>query len=155
MFHTIHLRKLIGSLAITLGVGFLTGFLTGNQSGIYQTLNQPPLAPPGWVFGVVWTVLYFLMGIALYFVRITPGEHKNAVTAFAAQLFLNFCWPLLFFGLQLYCFSAIWLFVLLIAVAITTVLFFQVKPVAGWLLIPYFIWCVFALYLNIGICVLN
>ena len=155
MFQTIHLRKLISSLALTLGTGFLTGFLTGNQTEVYQGLVRPPLSPPGWVFGVVWSVLYLLMGIALYLVRTTQGDNKKAIGAFAIQLFLNFCWPILFFGLRLYCFSAIWLGVLLVAVVITTILFFRVKPLAGWLLVPYLLWCVFALYLNIGTCILN
>lgn len=155
MFQTIHLRKLVSSLALTLGTGLLAGFLTGNQAEIYQGLNRPPLSPPGWVFGVVWTVLYLLMGIALYLVRTAPGEHRNAETAFAAQLFLNFCWPILFFGLRLFCMSAIWLALLLIAVAITTFLFYRIKPAAGWLFVPYLLWCMFALYLNIGTCILN
>lgn len=155
MFQTIHLRKLISSLALTLGTGFLTGFLTGNQSETYQNLVRPPLSPPGWVFGVVWSVLYLLMGIALYLVRTTQGDRKRAIGAFSIQLFLNFCWPILFFGLRLYCFSAIWLGILLVAVVITTILFFRVKPLAGWLLVPYLLWCIFALYLNIGTCILN
>ncbi len=155
MFQTIHLRKLISSLALTLGTGFLTGFLTGNQTEVYQELVRPPLSPPGWVFGVVWSVLYLLMGIALYLVGTTQGDHKRAIGAFGIQLFLNFCWPILFFGLRLYCFSAIWLGALLAAVVLTTILFFRIKPLAGWLLVPYLLWCAFALYLNIGTCILN
>jgi len=155
LFGTIHLRKLVSSLALTLGTGLLAGYLSGSQGGIYGALNQPPLAPPGWVFGAVWTVLYILMGVSLYLVRTTPGEHGRAETVFALQLLINFFWPILFFALGWYCFSVLWLILLILAVALTVWLFYQVNKTAAWLLVPYFVWCLFALYLNIGVCILN
>ena len=155
MFQTIHLRKLLSSLALTLGTGLLSGFLAGNQGAIYTELNRPPLSPPGAVFGIVWTILYLCMGIALYLVRMTPGKHDTAQKAFGLQLFLNFCWSLLFFGLRWYCFSALWLGLLLLALVWTMLLFYRIQPAAFWWLVPYLLWCCFALYLNIGVCVLN
>ena len=155
MFQTIHLRKLLSSLALTLGTGLFSGFLAGNQGAIYTELNRPPLSLPGAAFGIVWTVLYICMGIALYLIRITPGDHSVAQKVFGLQLFLNFCWSLLFFGLKWYCFSAIWLGLLLLAVVLTMILFYRIKPETFWWLLPYLLWCCFALYLNIGVCVLN
>ncbi len=155
MFQTIHLRKLLGSIALTLGTGFLSSLLSGGQAGLYQELNQPPLSPPGWVFGIVWTILYILMGISFYLVKSTPGDHDGAEKAFILQLFLNFCWPILFFGLKLYCFSVLWLVLLILAIIVTIILFYRVNKLSAWLLLPYLLWCIFATYLNIGVCVLN
>ena len=155
MFQTIHLRKLLSSLALTLGTGFLASMLSGNQGEVYASLNKPPFAPPGFVFGIVWIILYVCMGISLYLVRTTPGKHTGAEKLFGLQLFMNFCWPLQFFGLGLYCFSALWLGVLLVVIVLTMLAFWRINPVAFWLLMPYLLWCIFALYLNIGVCVLH
>lgn len=155
MFRTIHLRKLLSSLALTLGTGLLAGFLSGNQGEIYTNLNQPPLAPPGAVFGIVWTILYIFMGISLYLIRIAPGRDMLAEKAFGIQLFLNLCWPLVFFGFNWYCVSVLVLALLLIALILTMLLFYRTQPAAFWWLVPYLLWCFFALYLNIGVCVLN
>ena len=157
MFKTIHLRKLITSLLITLGTGLLAWVLSGNMSDIYQALNKPPLSPPGVIFGIVWTVLYLIMGLSLYLVRIQRESQgrSNALILFALQLAVNFCWPLLFFSLQKYCLSVIWLFLLLILAAAATILFYRQNSTAGRLMLPYLLWCIFAAYLNIGICILN
>lgn len=81
MFQTIHLRKLLVSLGVTLGAGFLAGILTRGQTGVYEQLSKPPLSPPGAIFGIVWTVLYLCMGIALYLVweRPASGERSAAL----------------------------------------------------------------------------
>ncbi len=155
MFGTIHLRKLISSLVLTVGTGLLAGVLSGNQGDVYSTLIQPPLAPPGWVFGLVWTVLYILMGVSLYLVRNTPGIHKKETTAFYVQLLINFLWPILFFQFRLYCFSVLWIILLVAALIYTILLFYRVNPASAWILIPYLLWCLFATYLNIGVCLLN
>lgn len=155
MFQTIHLRKLASSLALTLGCGILAGFLSRPFGETYANLNRPPFSPPGAVFGIVWSVLYLLMGLALYTVRLSRTDSTGAKRAFAVQLLLNFFWPLWFFRWNLYGVSAVWLMALLAAVVVTTVRFYRVKPISGWLLVPYLVWCVFALYLNLGTCLLN
>lgn len=157
MFRTFHLRKFITSLGITIGAGLLAGFLSGNQSDVYQNLIKPPLSPDSVLFPVVWGMLYILMGLALYFVRSTPCTvlRNKAINKFALQMFFNFCWPIAFFVFRLYCFSAVWLAVLLLLIAFTLYDFYRVRPICGIILIPYFIWCVYALYLNIGVCILN
>ena len=156
MFQTIHLKKLLFSLFVTLGTGALAGLLT-QQKPLYESLTRPPLSPPGWVFGVVWTVLYALMGIALYRILRTPksGERGLALRLFAMQLTANFIWPLLFFGLRLYVASAVLLGILIVLILLTMRSFYRLDRVAFYLMVPYLIWCLFALYLNIGVAVLQ
>lgn len=143
--------------AIPLAVGGLAALLSGGM-GSYKVLNQPPLSPPGWVFPVVWTVLYLLMGEASYRVLTSGGERiqiKNALTAYGVQLFLNFLWPLIFFGQQLYLTAFVVLIALWIAIFVTMRLFSKLNETAGDLLIPYLLWVTFAGYLNLGVFLLN
>ena len=95
-------KKLLLYLAIPLAVGGLAALLTGGGMGEYAVMNQPPLSPPGWLFPVVWTILYLLMGYASYRVLTTdtvPRLVDRALTLYGAQLAFNFLWPLVFFGL--------------------------------------------------------
>ena len=158
MFGAITLKKLLTSLIPSYATGFLSWLFTRNSMEVYGNLNSPPLSPPGWVFPVVWSILYTLMGVALYLVRSTGGEletKKKGYWVYAAQLIFNFLWTILFFRFGLYGFSAIWLGALIILIAVNILFFGQIKKVAGWLLLPYLLWCAFALYLNIGIYLLN
>ena len=96
-------KKLLIALAIPLGVGGLSALLSGGMQD-YLALEKPPLSPPGWVFPVVWTVLYLLMGYASYRVAVKgadAGKTRRALAVYAAQLVLNFLWSILFFGLEL------------------------------------------------------
>ena len=143
--------------AIPLAVGGLAALLSGGM-GTYKVLNQPPLSPPGWVFPVVWTVLYLLMGEASYRVLTSGGERtqiRTALTAYGIQLFLNFLWPLVFFGQQLYLTAFMVLIALWIAIFVTMRLFSKLNELAGDLLIPYLLWVTFAGYLNLGVFLLN
>lgn len=154
----INLKKLATSLFIPLAVGFLSWFFTRNSMEVYAALKSPPLSPPGWVFPVVWTILFILMGIALYVVRCERGKGNDKKTGywfFAIQLAVNFLWTIFFFNMGLYGFSAVWLGALIVLIPINMFYFSRVTPNAGLLLLPYLLWCVFALYLNIGIFVLN
>lgn len=158
MLHTLNLRKLLTSVLIPVAVGGLAGFLTRNSMNIYGEINTPPLSPPGIVFPIVWTVLYVLMGISLYLVRDSKANaelKRKGYLAFAAQLFFNFLWSIVFFNLRWYLFAAIWLIALIVLIAINIFYFAQAKRIAGLLLVPYLLWCAFALYLNIGIVILN
>ena len=96
-------KKLIGCLAIPLGVGVVSALLTRNSMEQFSSLRQPPLSPPGWLFPVVWTVLFILMGIASYLVIVSghPARSKTALTVYGVQLAFNFLWSILFFNWQL------------------------------------------------------
>lgn len=158
MLHALNLRKLLTSILIPVAVGGLAGFLTRNSMNIYADINTPPLSPPGFIFPIVWTILYVLMGISLYLVRESKAdaELKNkGYLVFALQLAFNFLWSIVFFNLRWYLFAAIWLIALIILIALNIFYFAQANRVAGVLLVPYLLWCAFALYLNIGIFILN
>lgn len=145
-------------LAIPLAVGGLAGRLTMGSMATYGALVQPPLAPPPWVFPVVWAVLYLLMGIASVLVwkaDVPQEEKKRALTWYGAQLAANFVWPLLFFNAGLYGIALMWLLLLLALVAATIVAFRQINLTAAWLLVPYALWLLFATYLNAAIWLLN
>lgn len=150
-------KKRIICWAIPLAVGALAALLSGGMD-TYQTLKQPPLSPPGWLFPIVWTALYVLMGEASYRVLISGVEKaqiKNALTVYGIQLFLNFLWPLFFFAGQMYLTAFILLIALWVAILITTKRFSQIDETAGDLLLSYLLWVTFAGYLNLGVFLLN
>ena len=149
-------KPLLLSLLISLGVGGLSAFLTKDSMETYKTLKQPPLAPPGWVFPVVWTILFILMGIAAYLVWIKNDPNRDTTLLwYAAQLVFNFCWTLLFFNARWFGVSLLWLLVLWALILITTIKFYRTTPAAGWLMLPYLLWVTFAAYLNAGVWYLN
>ena len=152
-----HLKKRLICWAIPLAVGGLATLLSGGM-GNYRIINQPPLSPPGWVFPIVWTILYILMGEASYRVLVSGKDNaqiNRALKAYGAQLFLNFLWPLVFFGGQLYLAAFFVLIALWVGIFITMRLFSKLDETAGDLLIPYLLWVTFAGYLNLGVFLLN
>lgn len=149
-------KAFLFNLFVPLAVGGAAAWLTMDSMSVYETLRQPPLSPPGWVFPVVWTVLYILMGIAAYLVWRRDSTGRNgALFFYGLQLAFNFVWPLLFFNAQNYALAFLWLIVLWILVLVTTVRFFKETKAAGWLMIPYLLWTAFAAYLNAGVWLLN
>jgi len=150
-------KKLIICLAIPLAVGGLATLISGGMES-YRVMNQPPLSPPGWVFPVVWTILYLLMGYASYRILVSdaePAAIRKALTFYGIQLALNFLWPLIFFGLQWYWLAFVWLLVLWVFIYLTMYQFGQIDDTAENLLIPYLLWVTFAGYLNFGVALLN
>jgi len=124
----------------------------------YAGLIKPALSPPSWIFGPVWTVLYILMGIALYLVWIRGWDRKDvkvAMTIFGVQLILNVLWSYLFFGLQSPFLALIEIVLLWIAILMTILAFYRVSVPAAVLLVPYILWVTFASYLTYGIYMLN
>ncbi len=151
-------KKLLVCLAVPLLVGGLSALISGGGMDAFETMNQPPLSPPGWLFPVVWTILYLLMGYAWYRVSESGaprGEIARARSAYTLQLALNFFWSIWFFNFRLYLFSFVWLVALWVAILITLIRFWRIDKVAGILLIPYLAWVTFAGYLNLGIALLN
>lgn len=152
----IKLRPLLANLLIPLAVGGFSAFLTMDSMEIYQNLNQPPLSPPGWLFPVVWTILFVLMGIAAYLVWMRDSTGRNgALFLYGLQLALNFGWTLIFFNARNYLLAFFWLVALWVLILLTTIRFFKEKKAAGWLMIPYLLWVAFAGYLNAGVWLLN
>ena len=122
-----------------------------------DSIVQPPLSPPGWVFPVVWTLLFALMGIGAARIYLSPPSSQRSLglNLFIAQLAVNFFWSPIFFNLQAFGFAFFWLLLLLGLVLIMTLIFRKVDPLAAKLQIPYLIWLSFAAYLNLGVWYLN
>lgn len=151
-------KALIICLLIPLAVGGLAAWLTMGSMAQFAALAQPLLSPPGWVFPVVWTILYLLMGWASFLIwksGAPQAAKKRALGLYGVQLAVNFVWPLLFFRAGLYGFALIWLVILLVLVAETMLAFGRIDRRAAWLLAPYFLWLLFAAYLNAGVWLLN
>ena len=133
----------------------MSALFSGNMSS-YSILDKPAFSPPGFIFPIVWTILYILMGISSYIVYSSNSPNKpKALLIYGIQLFFNFCWSIIFFGLDLYLFAFIWLIALIFIIIIMIRQFYIVSPLAAYLQIPYLIWCIFAAYLNFSIFILN
>ena len=147
------------SIGIAWGAAGLSYLLTGrsNMEG-YAALNQPPLAPPGWLFPVAWTILYILMGISSYLVLVSGRPREtihNALILYAIQLFFNFLWPIVFFRFEAFLPAFGVLIALWVGVVATMWQFYKSDERAGDLMIPYLLWVTFAGYLNLGVYLLN
>ena len=152
-----NIKKLLISLALPLAVGGLSALISGGM-GDYKVMNQPPLSPPGWIFPIVWTILYLLMGYAAYRVSESGADQatvNKALRLYWAQLALNFLWSPVFFGLNWYLVAFFILVALWVLIYLTMNLFSQVDKLAGDLLIPYLLWVTFAGYLNFGVFLRN
>jgi tryptophan-rich sensory protein len=151
--------KLLLSLVVPLAVGGLAGWAT--SAGVaewYPTLTKPTFNPPAWVFGPVWTLLYLMMGLAVFLVWRRGLEVEGvraALAVFVVQLVLNGVWSLLFFGLRSPGLAFAEILVLWLAIGVTSWLFWRVAPAAGLLLVPYWAWVSFAAVLNGSIWSLN
>ncbi|OGC42903.1 TspO protein [candidate division WOR-3 bacterium RBG_13_43_14] len=156
-----HMRsyiKLIISLLVCLGSGFIGSiFTTPRISTWYTTLQKPAFNPPNWLFGPVWTMLFILMGIALFIIwnkDNVPGA-RAAIFIFAVQLIFNILWSIVFFGLKSPIGGIFMIIILWILIVITIFFFYRQSLVAGVLLVPYLLWVSFASVLNIAIYLLN
>ena len=145
---------LLGHLAAVAVVAGVGGLAASGSRETYAALDLPPYAPPGWVFGPVWSVLYVLMALAAWRVW-RAGGWDRAQVVYGVQLLLNLGWTPLFFAADLYVLALVEIVVLLGALAATVVLFARRDRIAAGLLLPYLAWVAFATELNAGIVVLN
>ena len=148
-----NLKKFIFILTVTFLIGSLFSFFTGTS--IYNEIVKPPFSPKGIVFPIVWSILYILMSISLYQVLEENIDNDTSILIYSIQLFFNSLWTLIFFGFKNFFISFIWIMVLIFFVIKMFLHFYKIKKSAGLLIIPYIIWLFIALYLNIGIYVLN
>lgn len=145
-------------IAIPLLVGVLSAFLTMNSMEVFANVDKPPFSPPAWLFPVVWTILYTLMGVSSYLVWNSTSDKEEiagALRIYAYQLIVNFLWPTFFFNLEWYLFSFFWLILLWILVLTMILKFKEISKIAAYLNIPYLIWLTIAAYLNLTIWMLN
>lgn len=148
-----NLKSLILNILLPLIVGGLSSLISGGGFAS-QSYIMPPLSPPAFLFPIVWTILYVLMGISFYLINKQSGS-ESASRLYFLQLFLNFLWPIVFFGFSAYTAAAVLLVLLIITVIYMIVEFFKLDRKAAYLNIPYIIWLLFALYLNIAVVILN
>ncbi|KTD35443.1 tryptophan-rich sensory protein [Legionella moravica] len=145
------LLKLMFWFLLFESIGFLLGMLTqANIYPWYESLNKSSLTPPGFVFSVVWSLLYALLALVavMLFHRDKESSNNKLMMLFVLQMLMNWAWTPLFFGLHWIMLSAIWLVGL---TALNGILIIQARneaPMVAWLLIPYLIWLMFACYLN-------
>lgn len=147
------------SIGIALLVGGLSALVTGGSMGLYEDIITPPLAPPSWLFPIVWTILFILMGISAAMIyndrKASMAQKKSALYTYALSLIVNFFWSIIFFNLRAFFFAFIWLVLLLYLIINTILKYYKIKPLAAYLQIPYAIWVSFAGYLTLAIWILN
>ena len=138
-------------------IGAIGAIWTSSDGPWYREINKPSFNPPNWIFGPVWTLLFTLMGISLYLVWISPSSNIKliALTLFVIQFIFNITWSYLFFGLNNPLWSFIEILFLIGFILVTIFYFFKVNKTAGYLLIPYLLWVIFASFLNYSIWKLN
>ena len=121
----------------------------------FGMLQKPPLAPPGILFPIVWTILYTLMGVSYGRLKTKGLTDEKVNQVYYLQLVINALWSIFFFSLEWRLFSFFWIITLIIAVIAMIREFYARDKVAGLLQIPYLIWLLFAAYLNLAIYLLN
>jgi tryptophan-rich sensory protein len=151
--------KALWTVPLIVGLGSLSGYLANSGFGNpwFDGLTKPPFMPPGWAFGVVWPVLYVLIGLAVGIILGEPpsDRRKAGLVLFSGQLLLNFLWSPLFFGLHDMRLALVAIFMMLGLAAGTAGQFRRIRPLAGALMLPYLGWLCFAAVLNIEILKLN
>ena len=152
-------KTYISSVAATLAAGGLASLLTRKNMDVYKNAAKPPLAPPPAVFPIAWTVLYILMAVSFSRAFLADSENRKAqdrtLAIYAANIFMNFAWPIIFFNFKAFLPALIWLAGLIGVVTAMTVRFNKKDKAAAYMLIPYLIWLAFAGYLNAGMIYLN
>jgi len=153
------IAKLICSVSVCLLTGFVGSFSTMDSVNTwYADLSKPSFNPPGWVFGVVWTILYVMMGVAAFLIwkkGIRSRQIRVALGLFVFQLVLNGLWTPIFFGLHMMGLALAEIILLWVAIAVTMVAFWRISKPATYLLVPYILWVSFAIVLNASLWHLN
>jgi benzodiazapine receptor len=151
--------RLICSVAVCLLIGFLGSFVTRNYiTTWYDQLSRPSFTPPDWTFGVVWPVLYVIMGISAFLIwneGFNRRQVKVALSVFALQLILNGLWSPIFFGLHMIGPALVEIIMLWAAILLTIFAFWRLSKSAALLLLPYILWVSFAVVLNVSLFLLN
>ncbi len=154
--------KAVGIILLPLAVGIIASVCTISAQESFNAFAQPPLAPPAWLFPVVWTILYLMMGVAsylIYRVKVNNWRERRLRVAelaiFYVQLIFNFAWTLIFFNSDMKYFAFGWLIAMWLMILAFILMAFRNRKAAAWLMVPYILWCTFAAYLNIAIAILN
>lgn len=142
------------SILLPVIVGIVVGLLT-SQSMDYNMLEKPLFAPPGFIFPIVWTILYTLMGVSYGILKTNNLTDEKINSIYFLQLGVNALWSIIFFVLKWRLFAFIWIILLAVLVIIMIIRFYNKNRLAGLLQIPYLLWIIFATYLNLAFYILN
>lgn len=146
-------------ILIPVAVGIVSSLLVQENFLLYEELTRPPLSPPKYIFPIVWTILYILMGISsarIYLCETSErSDIKQALTLYGVQLVFNFLWPIAFFNFEALLFAFIWLMIMWVIIILMIIKFYTIDKTAAYLQIPYLLWTTFAAYLNFGFYLLN
>ena len=142
-------------LFFPIAMGTIIGLITRNAMN-YNSMVKPSFSPPGYVFPIVWSILYLLMGYSYYlFKKEYPEETKTESIIYYSQLFVNLTWSIFFFVLNAYLFTVVWTIILLVLIITFIILMTKKNKASAYLNIPYVLWVAFALFLTIRIFMLN
>lgn len=147
-------RKSSFYLFLPLLLGSIVGFIISGYID-YNSLIKPSLAPPSWLFPVMWSIIYLLMGVSYYLLKKDDFDDLLTSRIYYIQLFVNLLWSIIFFVFKFRLLSVIWIILLDGIVLYMIYLFLRRKKISGYLNIPYMLWILFATYLTIGIYILN
>lgn len=154
------MKKWVIWLLSVIGIeltGVISSLFAGDIGAMYQAMNKPPFSPPGSVFGIIWTILYAMMGTALFLLIVAEDTKwkKIAIVLFGLQQILNFSWSIIFFGGNNLGIASTVIVVLDLLILASIWAFAKVNRWASYLFVPYLIWCLYATYLCIGFAILN
>ena len=144
----------IKAILLPVLIGALVGIITSGSMD-YNMLQKPPLAPPGAVFPIVWTILYILMGVSYGILKVNNQTDEEIDWIYYIQLAINALWSIIFFNFKWRLFAFIWIILLAVAVISMIRKFYEKNKTSGLLQLPYILWVIFAAYLNFGFYILN
>ena len=151
----IDIKKLLFYIFITIIIGSVPALFI-KISEKYKEIIKPPFSPPGFIFPIIWTILFILMGISIYIVVKSNNEReKEAKLIYFIQLIINALWTPIFFYLDEYFLALLWILMLLLLVIVMLIIFSKINKKSVYLNIPYLLWLLFASYLTFGVFVLN
>ena len=142
------------SIIIPVIVGGIVGLIISKFID-YNFIQKPPLSPPAILFSIIWTILYILMGVSYGILKSKNLVDEDINRIYYMQLAINALWPIFFFVFKWRLFSFVWIILLVFAVLLMIIKFYQKNKLAGLLQIPYLLWTIFATYLNLGVYILN
>ena len=147
------------SIAIPIGVGIFSALITMKNMQLFDEINKPPLSPPRWLFPIIWTILYVLMGLSsarIYNLKEAQrAKVREALYCYLESLVVNFAWSIIFFNFGAFLLAFLWILLLLFLIVKGTILYGKLDRVSAYLQIPYIIWVSFATYLTFCIMLLN
>lgn len=141
----------IGRIITPLVCGIITSLMIDMDIGL---INQPPLSPPAFLFPIVWTILYILIGVSYYLYR-KNNKNSKTIIIYYLQLILNIIWSFIFFTFKNYLLASIWIIILLVTIIILIFRYLKENDLSAYLIIPYMVWVFIATYLSIGVYILN